>query len=526
MFFHVRFAQFFGYRICVRRREVLKSALLLPFAAAVPGLAGRAIARTAGSDLPYSGRFDDTTVPALARALAAHPFSNDAAELPPTLARIDYDDFRQIRFEPAQALWRGDGLPFQAQFFHRGFLYHQRVDVHELAAGASRPVAYRPGMFRFDGDVAPVPGDLGFAGFRLHAPLNRPDYFDEVCAFLGASYFRAVAEGQAYGLSARGLALRTGDPAGEEFPFFRAFWLERPAAGAGHITLHALMDGPSAAAAFRFDVTPGAQTVFDVDMRLYPRVALAQAGIAPLTSMFQFDASDRVGIDDYRAAVHDSDGLAMLNGAGEQLWRPLRNPATLQESAFEDATPRGFGLMQRKRAFADFGDAEARYHLRPSLWVEPLGDWGEGSVRLFEIPTADEYHDNIVAFWRPRAPLAAGREHRFRYRLHWCDRHAWTPALATVEQTRIGAGPDGSRQVVLDLDGGALAQWSGDTPPRADVTTDAGRLANVVASRGPAGRWHLAFELHPRAHAASELRATLRAADGAPLSETWLYRWT
>lgn len=526
MFFHVRFAQFFGCRVRVRRREVLKSALLLPVVAAASGLAGRAIARPASTDLPYTGRFDTDTVPALARALASRPFSNDAATLPPALAKIDYDDFRQIRFEPAQALWRGDGLPFQAQFFHRGFLYHQRVDVHEVVAGASRPVAYRPEMFRFDGDLAPVPGDLGLAGFRLHAPLNRPDYFDEVCAFLGASYFRAVAEGQAYGLSARGLALRTGDPAGEEFPFFRAFWLERPAAGAHGITLHALMDGPSAAAVFRFDVSPGAETVFDVDMRLYPRVALTRAGIAPLTSMFQFDASDRVAIDDYRAAVHDSDGLAMFNGAGEQLWRPLRNPANLQESAFEDTAPRGFGLMQRKRAFADFGDAEARYHLRPSLWVEPLGDWGAGSVRLFEIPTADEYHDNIVAFWRPQAPLAAGREHRFRYRLHWCDRHAWTPALATVEQTRIGAGPGGSRQVVLDLAGGALAEWSGDTPPRADVSADAGEVTNIVTSRGPTGRWHMAFELHPPANAASELRATLRGAGGAPLSETWLYRWT
>ncbi|MBM7093421.1 glucan biosynthesis protein, partial [Streptomyces sp. S12] len=155
------------------------------------------------------------------------------------------------------------------------------------------------------------------------------------------------------------------------------------------------------------------------------------------------DDTDRRGVDDFRPAVHDSDGLALFNGAGEQIWRPLHNPKHLQESAFQDRRPRAFGLMQRKRAFADYADSEAHYERRPSLWVEPLGDWGEGAVHLIEIPTGDEYHDNIVAFWRPRAPLAAGREHRFDYRLHWCATHAWKPQLATVSRTRIGAASAG-----------------------------------------------------------------------------------
>src|SRR3546814_2505007 len=97
-----------------------------------------------------------------------------------------------------------------------------------------------------------------------------------------------------------------------------------------------------------------------------------------------------------------SDGLAMLNGKGEQTWRQLQNPPTLQHSGFHDRDPRGFGLMQRKRKYEDFQDAEAAYQKRPSLWVEPLGDWGEGEVHLVEIPTADEYHDNIVAFLRQK----------------------------------------------------------------------------------------------------------------------------
>src|SRR5690606_32255731 len=117
---------------------------------------------------------------------------------------------------------------------------------------------------------------------------------------------------------------------------------------------------PSVAGAFRFAITPGEATVMDVDARLYPRVALANAGIAPLTSMYEFDAHDRGGIDDPRPAVHDSDGLALLAGSGEQAWRPLRNPRHVEHSGFQDRDPRGFGLMQRKRRFEDYQDIDRK----------------------------------------------------------------------------------------------------------------------------------------------------------------------
>jgi glucans biosynthesis protein len=506
----------------MRRREVILAGLSWPLL----GLCGADAHAEKAAARPASTAFGEDTVPALARALAAQPFKPQSKQLPASLEKIGYDQYRGIRYNPDQALWRGLGLPFQAQFFHRGFFFRDRVDVYEVSGGRAQPVTYRPSQFSFAGTAAPSENDLGYAGFRLHAPLNRPEYFDEVCAFLGASYFRAVAKGQAYGLSARGLAIKTADPAGEEFPVFRAFWLERPARDARRVIVHALMDSPSAAAAFRFAIVPGAETVFDVSMRLYPRVDLDRAGIAPLTSMYQFDASDRNGIDDYRPAVHDSDGLALINGRGEQVWRPLHNPSVLQESAFEDEKPRGFGLMQRKREFADYADSEAHYEKRPSLWVEPVGDWGAGSVRLIEIPTADEFHDNIVAYWRPAQPLAAGREHRFDYRLHWCDRHEWLPNLAAVSGTRIGAAGKGARRVVIDLAGGTLAELPAGAEPRAAVTASKGKVANVVAHAMPArGTWRVAFELDPGQERSIELRMRLEDARG-PLSETWLYRWT
>lgn len=503
----------------MHRRELLLAGLALPVAAALPVHPVRA---AAAGDAP----FDDGTVPALAAALAAALYRAPPRTLPGALAGLGYDRYRDYRYRPERALWHGQGRGFEAQFFHRGYMFLDRVDIHVVEDGRSRPFPYSPSLFRFDhGAPAPPDGaDLGFAGVRLHGEVHRPGTLDEVAAFLGASYFRAVARGLGYGLSARGLALGSGDPGPEEFPVFRAFWLETPAPGATRAVVHALLDSPSVAGAFRFAVTPGDDTVFEVDARLYPRVALHAAGIAPLTSMFEFDAGDRAGIDDPRPAVHDSDGLALLTGAGEQAWRPLRNPRAVEHSGFQDRDPRGFGLMQRKRRFDDYQDAEAGYEKRPGCWVEPLDPWGEGEVHLVEIPTANEYADNIVAFWRPREPLAPGRDHRWRYRLHWSAGHDATPALARVVATRSGALDRAQgRQYFVDFSGGALP--SGEGAVRVQASASAGTLSNAVAYRLPQGDWRVGFELEPGDAQAVELRMWLEG-DGGRLSETWLSRWT
>src|SRR5690348_6462033 len=270
---------------------------------ALPQAAARA------ADQPGGTGFDASTVRNLARELAAKPYKPPSAALPDSFAKLTYDQYRAIRFDPGHALWRGKGLPFEVQFFHRGFIYKDRVDIYEVSEGKAEPIHYNPDLFSF-GDARPPAGDdIGFAGFRIHAPFNGADYFDEVCAFLGASYFRAVAKNQIYGLSARGLAIKTADPGGEEFPVFKTFWLERPQPGTASIVVHALLDSPSCTGAFRFTVRPGEDTVIDVESALYPRADIAQIGLAPLTSMFFFDASHRAGFDDYRPAVHDSNGL-------------------------------------------------------------------------------------------------------------------------------------------------------------------------------------------------------------------------
>ena len=470
--------------------------------------------------------FDAQAVRRIAQQLAAQKYKTPDQSLPSELTNIDYDAYRSIRYRPDKAVWRGEGLPFEVQFFHRGWIFRDRVKIFVVDGGRAREIVYSRDLFSFD-KVKPPPPDvnIGFAGFRLHAPMNRPDYYDEVGVFLGASYFRAVAKGQNYGMSSRGLSIKTADPKGEEFPAFTTYWIEKPAKGTNSIVVHALLDSPSAAAAFRFTIRPGDETIYDTEVALYPRVDIAESGIGSGTTMFLFDTNDRVGIDDFRPAVHDSDGLAMRSGRDEEIWRPLHNPRELQTSFFADVNPRGFGLMQRERDFFAYDDLESHFEKRPSLWVEPIGDWGEGNVILVEIPTKEEIHDNIVSFWRPKDTLKAKGEYNFTYRLHWGHGRPNPGHLAEFAKLSIGAGRGGTRLFVLEAVGQALTA----VEPKAlqtTVTASKGTIKNLVLQPNPeTGGMRISFDLDTKNENLIELRGQLKVQD-KPISETWLYRWT
>jgi len=503
----------------LNRRQLLRASVAVSTAAILP----RATAsETAAADV----QFVPSYVRDLARGLASKPFEPPDEKLPDALKDLNYDQYRSIRFLPDHALWRSEKLPVEAQFFHRGFFYKNRVDLFEVTNGRAVPIRYRRDDFSFGQDIGQWPDvDLGFAGFRIHAPINKPDYFDEVCVFLGASYFRAVAKGETYGLSARGLSIDTGETKGEEFPLFKAFWLEKPTPNATSLVIHALLDSKSAAASYRFTIRPGETTVFDVEASLYPRVDLEHGGLAPMTSMFFFGPNDHKDFDDFRPAVHDSDGLAIYNGKGEQLWRPLSNPRDLQVSTFAALNPRGFGLMQRERDFSAYWDLESRFERRPSLWVEPIGDWGEGSVILFEIPTREEIHDNIAAFWRPKQPIAAKSEHNFTYRLHWGSDQQKAGALARFTRTGIGSRGDDSKLVVLELSGDKLKGLDPNSI-KGQVSAEKSEVVNLVTQPNPeTGGWRLSFQFSVKGQTSVELRAVLVQND-TPLSEVWIYRWT
>ena len=438
--------------------------------------------------------------------------------------RLTYDQYRSIRYSAA-SIWAGESRTFTLDLFYPGFIFEVPVNVNLVVGKTARRVFFKNNLFDYAPDVPLLAGaeHAGYSGFRVHAPLNGPDYLDEFLVFQGASYFRSVARGQVYGLSARGLAVRTARPEGEEFPAFTDFWIERPPEQAVELVIHALLQSRSVVGAYSFAVRPGEETVVDVDVTLFPRAELTAFGIAPLTSMFLFDASNRARFDDYRNAVHDSDGLQIVNGRGERLWRPLGNPRTLQVSAFLDDSPKGFGLLQRKRRFGDYEDAEARYDRRPSLWVEPGAQWGPGHVELVEIPSDGELNDNIVAYWQPRAPIPAGQSADFSYRLRFTA-EPLDDSLARVVGTRIGRSinSDAQRSFVIDFAG------AGPVPDDlvAEVSSSAGE---VFLPRGrfvpETGVYRASFELDPKREDIVELRVELNS-NGKPWSETWLYRWS
>ncbi len=483
-------------------------------------------------------------VPALAHAFGFDDLAREAETLagsayrqppPPNaaLARLSYDDYRRIRFRAEQSLWRDTGSLFQVQFFAPGRSFARPLRLFEVVGGDARPLQVPGSAYEDEGLLPPAlarSDDAGAAGWRVRFPLNDVGMPDEVVVFLGASYFRAVGAGQRYGLSARGLAVDTVGGRGEEFPAFTAFWLERPAPGVREMRFYALLDGPSVTGAYRFVLRPGSDTVLDVQARLYLRQGVATLGIAPLTSMFLAGENQPVA-SDYRPEVHDSDGLLVHTGAGERIWRPLTNPARPFVSSFAMASPAGFGLMQRDRAFTSFEDLEAHYERRPSAWVEPLGDWGAGRVELLQFGTPDETHDNIAAYWVPQRVPAQGVPIDFAWRVHWTLDATPRAAVAWVLQTRRGHGfrpdetPANQLQFQIDFVGTSLAGLR-DADGVEAVVNGNSNARNLRAHAYPnpeRGGWRMSLEFERVDKAQPvELRAFLRRGDAA-LSETWSY---
>ncbi len=482
---------------------------------------------------PPPKRFNFADVHRRAEVLATQPYQDTGANLPEFFANLDYDQYRDIRFRAEKSLWRDAGLPFEIQLAPLGFLFKRQVAINVVADGESTPVEYANDLFEYGRNKVPdnLPKDLGFAGFKVMYPLHTDSYYDEVAVFLGSSYFRAVGQGQNYGLSARGLAIDTGLPKDEEFPDFREFWLEKPGKDATELTVYALLDRQSMTGAYRFVIKPGVTTQIEVKSSIFMRSKVQKFGVAPLTSMFFHGALNERFFDDFRPQVHDSDGLLLAAGNGEWIWRPLNNPPRLRISAYQDNNPRGFGLLQRDRSFDNYQDLEAHYQSRPGIWVEPQGEWGKGSVQLIEIPSDAERYDNIAAFWVPEKPVEAGQQLEFNYRLSFfLDMPNLSPGGRTLA-SRVGAGgtdnlDSGRRRFVVDFGGEPLTKLTDDAPVEAVVSASTGQIQNVVVHKNPhTNGWRLSFELLPQGGDPSELRCFLKLGNDV-MTETWSYQWT
>ncbi len=470
-------------------------------------------------------RFDASVVVDIARQLSKRPFAAPANDLPDAFANLNYDQYVTIK-SLRQPIWQGEGRGIAVEPLHRGFVFSNAVDLYLVEDGNVRRVGYDPAQFNFGGINVPNNlGDIGFSGFRLISQQGDAQAFD-FAIIQGATFFRALARGQNYGAISRALTLKPADAKGEEFPVFRAFWIERPSIGGNSITVHGVLDSESTTGAVRMTFRPGDMTIIDVETTLFPRVNLDHVGLGAIASTYFYGPNDRRTADDIRPAVYESSGLQMLNGQGEWLWRSLHNPETLQISAFVDNSPKGFGLLQRERSYEAFQDDDQRFERRPSLWIEPLSDWGQGSVQLLEIPTDAEINDNILAYWRPKAPMAAGSEVAFAYRQYWGWNSPERPPLATVSGIRVGRGSAGRRRkFTVDFSGDMLGDnWPKDL--KSVLTVGPGTFQNLKLLPYPERKTvRVAFELDPGNENAVEMRLILEAG-GKPISETWLYRWT
>lgn len=464
----------------------------------------------------------------LAQSASRAPYRSVDRPPPAELQALNYDEYRDIRFRPDHALWRSAKLPFELMFFHLGKFQLQPVRINEVTSGGVRHLRYDASDFDFGKNKLSARkwGDLGFAGFRAHYALNAQGYMDELIVFLGASYFRALGAGQIYGLSARGLAIDTIGGQQEEFPRFAEFWIERPTADARVLTIYALLESPRTNGAYQFDIRPGETTKVDVRARIFLRPGVATLGIAPLTSMYFF-GENQPHRTDFRPEVHDSDGLMVASGTGEWLWRPLLNPKSTLATSFSMPELRGFGLMQRDRAFSSYEDGEARYERRPSAWVEPLGAWGPGRVELVQLSTADETNDNIVAYWVPLKPPEAGQPLDVSYRLHWQGANQQRPPDGWVVQTRVGRGyaelADDQQQFAVDFTGPTLASLQAGAPVKAIVSAPANGeiLESNVYRLDATGAWRMTLrvkQLQPSQP--TELRGYLQRGEDV-LTETW-----
>jgi glucans biosynthesis protein len=484
--------------------------------------------------------FDDVSL--RAQTLAQSPYKKPPA-MDARRAALGYDAVRRIQFREPQALWRNTGSPFEMQFFPAVGEAARALRLHEVTDGKARALDLPASIFDYDGVIPPDPPDSAalVAGWKLTYPLNEPGKRDEVAAFLGSNYFRALGRGQRYGLSARAVAIDTvGGARGEEFPDFSEYWFETPKAGASEFVFYALLDGPRVTGAYRFVVRPQAGsmagTAVDVTARLFFRAGVAMLGVAPLTSMYLHGDNQPPAAADFRPEVHDSDGLQIETADGEWLWRPLTNPNSTFVTSFALRSPRGFGLMQRDRDFASYEDVEARYDLRPSAWIEPIGDWGAGRVELLQFHTPDETHDNVAAYWVPATAPQPGTPLEFSWRVHWQGQVQRLPPGAHVTQTRTGYGynkvtqPKQRHKFLIDFVGPALPtakqaqNLQGEKVEAVAYASANGRIGRVHAYPNEARNgWRATLEFdRVDAKQAVELRVFLRQGANT-LSETWSY---
>lgn len=486
------------------RRDVAKSG----FGALLTVLAGNAWAagKTDGRfGPPRVFAWDDLVKQAQMRA--RKPYARQLA----TKTVPDFDAHARLSYEPADTI-AGRLRLFPA----KGDTAPDRVNIHVVEGGMARTVIDTHGLFG-GGQSADV------AGFRVLETKGWGDWL----ASLGASYFRAVGPTVQYGLSARAVAVDTAMPGPEEFPAFTDFWIEQK--GEDHLLIHAMVDGPSLTGAYAFDIQRSASGVeHGIRASLFIRRDIRRLGLAPITSMYYFDQAQRNTPGDWRPEVHDSDGLAIHMGSGERIWRPLDNPPGPRVHMLRADSMKGFGMIQRDQAFDHYQDDLNFYNRRPSLWVEPQGDWGPGAVMLYEMNTISENVDNMAAMWISDRPARAGDRRDFAYRLRWGQGDMMGDGNAICVDYFMGPGGipggdpiAGATRYIFDFAGASLRGLNRDSHVEAvtDLPKGVVLLNNVMPVEGQKDLWRVTLDIRVDGLQQNEFRLFLRRNGGA-LSET------
>ncbi|MFV0280590.1 MAG: glucan biosynthesis protein [Rhodoblastus sp.] len=516
----------------IDRRNVLGAAGAAGVTALLPSQPAGAAELKYGPAKAFS--FDWLKAEAAQLAKVAHkPAPQPAPEI---MEQLNYEEWGKLRYDTASAVYAVGPQQIPVTFFHLGKFFRKAIQVSVVEGSQAREILYDQSYFDMpkDSPARKLPKGVGFAGFRLQEPKDGPlDWHtNDWVAFLGASYFRAIGELRQYGLSARGIALDTWQSGREEeFPDFTKFWIGPEE---GHlVTIHALLEGPGIVGAYKFVMARDKAVTMDIECQLHLRKSYIRFGIAPLTSMYWYSETHKGDGVDWRPEIHDSDGLAMWTGAGEHIWRPLNNAPRVMASAFGDTNPKGFGLLQRDRNFDHYLDG-VMYDRRPSVWVEPKGNWGKGAVQLVEIPTDDEIHDNIVAMWVPAEPTRPGQVFDLAYKLYWKAEEPYPSDLARCVATRLGNGgvpgqprPKGVRKFMVEFLGGPLASLPKGVKPKAELWASRGEFSYVFTESVPddvPGHWRAQFDLKVEGNDPVEMRLYLSNGDKI-LSESWLYQY-
>lgn len=503
------------------RRDFLKLALAGAFAAAGAALdSAQVAAETLGAPTPFAP--DD--VLALAQNLAKAPFKPPNSAPPDPFGNLTFEQYSVIR-RVVPPIWSDAHSPFALEPLQRGFLYTSTMDLFLVEGGQAQHVLYDRSAFDFGKLQVPATlPDIGFSGVRITSGGGAEGWSD-MALFQGATFFRSLAKGQVYGVTARGLSIRTGDPQGEEFPIFRGLWIERPGPAADSLVIHALLDSASLTGAYRFTLRTHEATIIDTELTLFARAAIDHLGLGAMSASYLSGPLDHHRVDDIRPQVHEVSGLQMLTGVGEWLWRPVANRDSLQVSGFADKSPRGFGLLQRNRSFESFGDDEAHWEIRPSLWIEPIGEWRDGQFVLIEIPSDSENNNNIIVQWRPNVALAPGQSVSFAYRQFWCWTPPARPDLAIATSSRMGRIGK-RRRFAVEFTADAFADARVAAEAAAEISASPGQIASYkIYPYKERKVVRVVFDLDPGSESFSELRLVLKA-QNKPVSETWLFRWT